>query len=209
MLLTHAHIGHYLGLAHLGFEAVNTKDLRVYATPRMSSFLEANGPWSQLVEKENIKLVRSPPDRSIELAEGVTVTPVAVPHRDEYSDTVAFRIEGPELTLLYLPDTEPWHRWKAQFLELLIDVDVALLDATFYSADELPGRPVESIGHPLVVDTIALLGERVRAGELDVYFTHMNHSNPLVDPESAARRNCEAAGFRVLEEGHEFELGSP
>ncbi|HYN19453.1 MAG TPA: MBL fold metallo-hydrolase, partial [Thermoanaerobaculia bacterium] len=34
VLLTHAHLGHYLGLAHFGFEALNTKDLPVYCSPR-------------------------------------------------------------------------------------------------------------------------------------------------------------------------------
>jgi len=134
---------------------------------------------------------------------------MAVPHRDEFADTVAFRIEGPERTLLYMPDTEPWHRWEERFLSLLEGVDIALLDATFYSSDELPGRPVESIGHPLVRDTLKRLGARVRSSDLDVRLTHMNHSNPLVDPASPARRTVEEAGFQVLTEGETIDLGTP
>jgi len=40
VFLTHAHIGHYLGLAFFGFEAISTKDLPVYCTPRMAAFLK-------------------------------------------------------------------------------------------------------------------------------------------------------------------------
>jgi len=206
VLLTHAHIGHYVGLTHLGFEVVNTKGLPIYATPKMTSFLAENGPWSQLVEKENVRLVPSEPGVPFKLAPGVTVTPLLVPHRDEYSDTVAFRISGPERTLLYLSDTEPWGRWEKKFLSLLEGVDFALLDASFYSADELPGRPVESIGHPLAVDTIDLLAGRVSSGKIEVFLTHMNHSNPLVDPKSQAHQNATKKGFKVLKEGQVFDL---
>lgn len=47
IFLTHAHIGHYTGLMYLGKEALNTKELPVYSMPKMKSFLEQNGPWSQ------------------------------------------------------------------------------------------------------------------------------------------------------------------
>src|SRR5262249_52033278 len=56
VLLTHAHIGHYLGLAQFGFEAVNTHSMPIYSTSRMADFLRANGPWSMLVQRSNIDL---------------------------------------------------------------------------------------------------------------------------------------------------------
>src|SRR5262249_40252317 len=49
ILLTHAHMGHYLGLLYLGREALGARAVLVHATPRMARFLRENGPWSQLV----------------------------------------------------------------------------------------------------------------------------------------------------------------
>jgi len=206
IFLTHAHIGHYLGLAHLGFEVVHTRDLPVYATPRMADFLRDNGPWSQLVSLGNIDPRPTRPGATVDLGEGVRVTGLLVPHRDEFSDTVAWRIDGPHRNLLYLPDTEPWERWARPVDEVLAGVDVALLDGTFYSLDELPGRSISQIGHPLMTSTMDLLAARVREGGLRVLFTHLNHSNPALEPGSAARTALEERGFAILAEGEEIPL---
>jgi pyrroloquinoline quinone biosynthesis protein B len=208
VLLTHAHIGHYLGLAHLGFESVNVKDLPVWASPRMAAFLRGNGPWSQLVKIGNIALREMEPGASFPLETGVTVTPFAVPHRDEFSDTMAFLIRGPRRTLLYVPDTDAWGSWTKPLLDVLRDekVDVALLDGTFYSAEELPDRDVSKIKHPLIIATMDLLASRLKEGGLAVYFTHLNHSNPALESGSAARREIERRGFHVLNEGEAFGL---
>jgi pyrroloquinoline quinone biosynthesis protein B len=85
-------------------------------------------------------------------------------------------------------------------------VDIALLDATFYSPDELPDRDVTKIKHPLMTQTMELLGPLVQAGKLRVYFTHMNHSNPALERDGPARRAIESRGFRVLDEGDELSL---
>lgn len=206
VLLTHAHIGHYLGLAFFGFEAVHTKALPVHATARMSAFLRANGPWSQLVAIGNIELRELRPEAPVELAPGLSVTALRVPHRDELSDTVGFFVRGPRRTLLYVPDTEPWRNWERPLVEVLRGVDVALLDATFYDAGELPGRDVTKIGHPLVTSTLDLLAPLVASGKLEVAFTHLNHSNPALEPGSAAAAEIARRGFRVLAEGERIEL---
>jgi pyrroloquinoline quinone biosynthesis protein B len=203
VLLTHAHIGHYLGLAQLGFESLNSRGIPVWASPRMAAFLRANGPWSQLVRLENITLREIQPGRPFELEAGVTVTPFQVPHRDEYSDTLAFVIRGPEKTVLYVPDTDAWSAWTKPLADVLRDekVDIALLDGTFYSPDELPDRDVTRIRHPLITQTMDLLEPLVKAGKIKVFFTHLNHSNPLFDRDGAARRAVAARGFGVAEEG--------
>ncbi|HEX9943615.1 MAG TPA: MBL fold metallo-hydrolase [Thermoanaerobaculia bacterium] len=208
VLLTHAHIGHYLGLAHFGFESLNTKEIPVWVSPRMAGYLRTNGPWSQLVRLGNVALREFQPGTRFDLEEGVSVKPIQVPHRDEFSDTMAFVIRGPKKALLYVPDTDSWQAWSRPLTEVLEEekVDVALLDATFYSPDELPDRDVTKIKHPLVTQSMDLLAPLVEAGKLRVYFTHMNHSNPALDPDGPARRAIEARGFRVLDEGDEFPL---
>jgi len=208
LLLTHAHIGHYLGLAFLGFEAISAPGIPAYCTPRMADYLTNNGPWSQLVEQENIALRRVTPGTPFDL-EGLSITPIAVPHRDEFSDTVAFRIRGPAHTVLYIPDCAPWRKWRAPFPDptsIFDGVDIALVDGCFHSVDELPGRHIEAIGHPLMVETMDLLQDRVTAASLAVYFTHMNHSNAALDPASDARRAVESRGFHLMQEGQVIDL---
>ena len=208
VLLTHAHIGHYLGLAHFGFESLSTKDLPVYVSPRMAEYLRTSGPWSQLVRLGNIKIVEIKPGEWFPLGEGISVKAFAVPHRDEYSDTMAFLIRGPKRTLLYVPDTDTWKIWTRPLPQVIEEekVDYALLDATFYSPDELPDRDVTKIKHPLVTDSMELLGPLVKSGKVKVWFTHLNHSNPALDPNGEARKNIEAKGFRVLDEADELDL---
>ncbi|HVT59214.1 MAG TPA: MBL fold metallo-hydrolase [Thermoanaerobaculia bacterium] len=208
VLLTHAHIGHYLGLAYFGFESLNSNGLPVYASRRMAAFLAANGPWSELVRRHNVALHEITPGEPLALGEGVAVTALQVPHRNELSDTLGFVVRGPRHTLLYVPDTDSWRAWPRPLPEVLEreKIDVAVLDGTFYAAGELPDRDIKKIGHPLMTETIALLREPVKTGRLRVYFTHLNHSNPALDATGTARRALEAAGFRVLEERQALDL---
>ncbi|MDH3285083.1 MAG: MBL fold metallo-hydrolase [Acidobacteriota bacterium] len=206
VLLTHAHLGHYTGLAFFGYEAIHTRGLPVYCTPGLARFLRGNGPWSQLVELGNVALQEIRPGEPLALGAGVAVTAITVPHRDEFSDTVGYELRGPNRRVLYVPDTEPWERWERPIEELLQVVDTAILDGTFFSLDELPGRDVAAIGHPLMISTMDRLEPLVRTGKLRVVFTHLNHSNPALDPESDARREIERRGFFLLEDGQVLPL---
>lgn len=177
ILLTHAHMGHYTGLIQLGREAWNTQRMPVHATPRMAAFLMRNQPWQQLAKFGNIAIRLSPPGQPIALAPGLSATPIAVPHRDEWSDTMAFRIEGPDRSLFYCPDIDDWDRWDYPLPRMLTEVDVALLDGAFFSPAEIPGRNIAEIPHPLATDT----AERANGAECDVRLIHLNHTNPLWD----------------------------
>jgi len=210
-------MGHYLGLAHFGFEAVHTRGLATWGTPHMLDFLASNGPWEQLVSKRNLELRELPvsepgvPEADtggwVELGGRVAVAAFPVPHRDEYTDTVAYLIRGPERTALYVPDTDGWDAWTRPLTEVIEEgVDLALLDGTFFSMDELPGRDISQVRHPLMRQTMDLLEPWVKRGDLEVAFTHLNHTNPALEPEGAQRRELWTRGFRVLEEGEEVGL---
>ena len=212
VLLTHAHMGHYLGLAFFGFEAIHTQGLPVFSTPKMAAFLRRNEPWGQLVRIGNLELRERAPGQTFRLgagagAGGVGVEVIAVPHRDELSDTVGFLFAGPTRRVLYVPDTDGWQHWQPTLPEVLAAsaVDVALLDGTFYSMDELPGRDIATVRHPLIFQTMDLLGDWVAAGG-EAVFIHLNHSNPALDPASDARATVEARGFRVAAFGEEIAL---
>jgi len=208
VLLTHAHMGHYLGLAFLGYEAVAAESVDVWASPRMAGFLRTQAPWEQLVRQASIVVHEAPAGQAVVLDReaGVEALPIAVPHRAEYTDTYAWKISGPRATVLYVPDTDPWSKWTTSLDEVLAGVDLLLVDGTFHSMHELPGRDITEIGHPLVVDTMDRLQAKVSAGELEVWFVHLNHSNPVLEPEGAERAALEARGFRVAGVGDELGL---
>ncbi len=202
ILLTHAHMGHYPGLLYLGPEAMNARQLPVYATARMVDFLRANAPWSGLVTAGHIDLVEVTPGVEMSLSPGLRATPVAVPHRDEYSDTVAWLLRGPDRTLFYCPDIDHWGAFRPDLCTWLQRADIALLDGTFFSPDELPGRDLSQIPHPLVTDTARqLTGVSAR-----VVFIHLNHTNPLWRP-GPQRAWLEARGFSVGACGESWRLG--
>ncbi len=194
VFLTHAHIGHYTGLVQLGKEVAGARGLPVYATPRMKQFLGSNAPWSALLENGNID-VRDNAD--VDLGD-VRVTAIEVPHRNEYADTVGYLLEGPHKKALYIPDIDRWVPWARDLRTLVESVDYAFIDATFYSGEELPGRDMSKVPHPLVTDTM----ERLAGLGARVWFIHLNHTNPLLDDASPVER----LGFHVAREGDVLSL---
>ena len=206
VLLTHAHIGHYTGLMFFGFESISTRNLLVYCSRRMREFLANNGPWSQLVKQENIRLMVLSPDEKLMLTPRVSIIPFLVPHRDEYSDTLGFSISTREKKVLYIPDIQNWNIWERSIIEEVDKVDIALLDGTFYSPEELPGRDLGRIGHPFIKESIEKLRNVPKKGKTVVYFTHLNHSNLALDPEGEALKYIVGNGFRIASDGLELFL---
>ncbi|NOZ27352.1 MAG: pyrroloquinoline quinone biosynthesis protein PqqB [Chloroflexi bacterium] len=202
ILLTHAHIGHYAGLIHLGREVMGTEEMPVYATPRMAEFLRDNAPWSQLIALRNIDLRILTPGEEARIGPNLHVTPHQVPHRDELSDTVAFVVRGPSRRLFYCPDIDSWDRWDHDLRDFLTEMDIALLDATFFSADELPGVDMSVVPHPPVVDT----ADRVAGVDCDVWLIHLNHTNPLLAP-GPERSWVSERGLHVGAAGEHWPLG--
>lgn len=206
VLLTHAHIGHYSGLMFYGYEAQSTDKLPVYCSKLMAEFLSTNGPWSQLVSLKNIVLRTIEPEKAFLLTRRLSVTAFRVPHRDEYSDTFGFKIKGSQGALLYIPDICSWEAWDRSIVEEVKKVSDALLDGTFYSADELPSRDLSSIGHPLISHSMQVLRDIAKEGKTRIFFTHLNHSNLALDPEGEPRKNIEEQGFHLAWDGMEFTI---
>jgi len=206
VFLTHGHIGHYAGLVHLGREVMGTKTIPVYAMPRMIAFLENNGPWDQLIRLNNISLRPLEDGAAVKLNERITITPFMVPHRDEYTETVGYRIDGPSKSVIYISDIDKWDRWDVSIVDLISQVSRAYLDATFYEEGEIPGRNMVDIPHPFIEESMHLF-DGLPAGEKSkIHFIHFNHSNPLLDRNSEAFRRVEDAGYHVAEQLEVFNL---
>jgi pyrroloquinoline quinone biosynthesis protein B len=206
IFLTHAHIGHYTGLMHLGREAMGARDVPVWAMPRMSAFLSANGPWDQLVKLHNIELHALHADSVVALGDSLTVTPFRVPHRDEYSETVGFRIASGRGEVVFVPDIDKWERWDRDVGALVAHASAAYLDGTFFDGDELPGRDMSEIPHPFIVESLARFASLPEAARRRIHFIHLNHTNRAAIAGTVERRRVEAAGCRVATAGERTEL---
>ena len=197
IFLTHAHMGHYAGLMFLGREAMNSKAVPVYAMPKMKSFLENNGPWSQLITLNNIQIKPLTAGNWENISPTLRVKPFLVPHRDEFSETVGFIIEGPHKKLLFIPDIDKWEKWRTDIVSLVKEVDHALIDGTFFSAAEVGNRNIAEIPHPLVEESMKLFDSMPAKEKEKIMFIHFNHTNPLLNEQSEEARLLKSKGFRI------------
>jgi len=209
IFLTHAHIGHYTGLMHLGHEVMGADKVLVFAMPRMAAFLRTNGPWDQLVRYENIVVETLAAGTAVQLNERLTVTPFLVPHRQEYSEVVGYRIDGPQRAVLYIPDIDNWEDWDLQGVrieEVIAGVDVAYLDGTFYDMNDIPLRDMSEFPHPFIAFTMDRFATLPADERAKVRFIHLNHTNPALVGTSEARLEIERRGFRVARERERIDL---
>lgn len=206
IFLTHAHIGHYSGLMYLGRESFNSKNIPVYAMPRMKKFLETNGPWDQLVSLNNIKINSIINEREIIVEKELIVKPIEVPHRDEYSETVGYIIKGPNRSAIYIPDIDKWYKWDKSIVDLIRSVDYAFIDATFYDEKEINYRDISEIPHPFVIESMKLFERFSKEEKSKIYFIHLNHTNPLLDSNSSEYKDLISKGYNVAQEGLVLKL---
>lgn len=206
IFLTHAHIGHYTGLMYLGKEAMNAYKVPVYAMPKMKVFLEQNGPWSQLFGTENIVLEALTEKTQVQLSDSIRVLPFLVPHRDEYSETVGYKIIGPHKSALFIPDINKWQLWEKSIIDEIANVDFAFVDATFYDGAELNNRDMAEIPHPFIVESMALFADLPVAEKNKIYFIHFNHTNPVLNLESDEAKRVLENGFHLAQMHDVFKL---
>ena len=206
IFLTHAHIGHYSGLIHLGHEVMGAKNIPVYAMPRMKNFLEKNGPWNQLVTKSNIQINSIYDDNVININDRVSVKPFLVPHRDEFSETVGFKIKGLSNSILFIPDIDKWNIWNKDIISEVNSNDYLLLDGTFFDGNELPGRDMSEIPHPFVSESINLFKGLPIKEKNKIHFIHFNHSNPLIWSTSNELNFLIKEGFNIAKQGQVIKL---
>lgn len=203
IFITHAHIGHYTGLISLGREALGSKEVKVHVLPKLASFLRKNGPWSQLVALKNIVIEEATAGSSIQLTPDISITPFAVPHRDEFSETAGFRIDANK-NYLFIPDIDKWSKWDEDIVSEVKAVDYAFIDASFFADGELPNRSISEVPHPFVTETMELFKYESEAVKAKVHFIHFNHTNPLLFDQQTRAKVLEK-GFGIAEQGKSYE----
>lgn len=200
IFITHAHIGHYTGLMYFGKEGMNTSKIPVYVMPKMKKFLEKNAPWSQLVKSKNISLNLIKDQSFIQLNERIRITPFLVPHRDDYSETVGFKIQTTSKSSIFIPDIDKWEIWDKDIISIVKDTDYAFLDGTFYKNGEL-NRDMSQIPHPFIEESMELFSILPNSDKNKIYFIHMNHTNPLLIENSKEKNKVHENGFNVAVQG--------
>ena len=206
IFLTHAHIGHYTGLMYLGKEALNAKEIPVYVMSQMHGYLKNNGPWSQLINLNNIKLQNLKADSSIKLTDKISITPILVPHRDEFSETVGYSIKTENKAVLFIPDIDKWQKWDRDIRQLAKSHDYLFIDGTFYKDGELSGRNMSEVPHPFIQESIELFKDLSSAEKQKIWFIHFNHTNPLIDKSSKEYKEVKSRGFNIAIEGSRITL---
>ena len=200
IFITHAHMGHIIGLSLLGKEAADVKRVTVFAALEVCEFLGFNPIFRRMVQRGNLRLGEILEGEALELFEGATITPFVVPHRKDAILTYGYLItekgegDGKGRTIIYIPDMDLITK---EIKALVKDSDIALLDGTFFDMNELPGRDMSEISHPLIEETIRTLGEM----DTRIIFTHINHSNPVSDPSSKEYEHVTEAGHEIASEG--------
>tara|TARA_Y200000002_G_scaffold104384_2_gene85086 strand:- start:1422 stop:2261 length:840 start_codon:yes stop_codon:yes gene_type:complete len=208
LFLTHAHLGHVDGLGLFGRETMSARNIQLHCSPSMQSLVETTPAWNQLL-KQNVFQFASFPRIEID---DVAVEFHQVPHRDELSDTHAIVVRGENKSILFLSDHDTWketldaHGCETirEFLAKL-NVDIALLDGTFWSGDELQGRDMNVVPHPTVEESLQRLGIKSKEDPQIVFF-HLNHTNPLHNMDSEEYRTLTALGWDVGFETQQFIL---
>jgi pyrroloquinoline quinone biosynthesis protein B len=202
IVLTHAHTGHYTGLWQLDRSVLAARRVRVLAPPLMVPFLAANEPWATMVTEGFIAIEPLPLAEPFNITRSLTIRAEVVPHRAEWpSETVALFVQGPTRCALYIPDIDRWDEWEYDVVAAVSEVDVALLDGTFW---DRPTSPI--VPHPPILETMDRLQHLADAGRTRIDFSHCNHSNPALTYGSDAACEIERRGFAVAAEGAVYNL---
>ena len=211
LFLTHAHFGHVDGLGLFGRETMNAKGIPLYASQKMQQLITDTPQWRIMVEQGVFVPREISNNNKVEFGE-LTIEPILVPHRDELSDMHAFVISSSQNKLLYLPDHDTWEETLSmynchdirQWLKELA-IDIALIDGTFWSEDELQSRNQEKVPHPPIKQTIEMLGYK-QQGDPEIYFIHLNHTNPVYDQWSEQHTQVIEMGWKIGKQGMKIKL---
>ena len=140
------------------------------------------------------------------LGENLSIKPILVPHRDEFSETVGYLIKGRFKSALFLPDIDKWEKWDKKIEDFIRNVDYAFIDGTFYDGNEIPHRNMNEIPHPFVVETLERFEILKKKDKKKVYFIHLNHTNPLLKASNKITKEIIKRGYNIARTGMKFDL---
>jgi pyrroloquinoline quinone biosynthesis protein B len=219
IVLTDSQIDHTTGLLMLREGA----PLRVYCTESVCEDLTRAHPLFRVLEHYcGVVWRRIEPSTAfhVEDARGIAVRPVSLEskappysahrHDPHEGDTLGLMLtdEQSGKTLFYAPGVR---RIDAHVTDAFQRADCILVDGTFFTEDEMVRAGVGSqhagdMGHlPQsgpggMIDVLAAYPDARRV------LTHINNTNPILDEDSMARAQLDAAGIEVASDGMELIL---
>jgi len=196
VFIPHSELGHVTGLLYFGREGIDASGISVYCNPPVENFLMKNDPFRYLLDRENIE-VQNFEDRDECKIQGGTVEAREIPHGHISRNTTSYMVKGEKKTLYYLSDI---NEFNDDVIESIKEADIAVIDGTFWSEDEIDR--FDEVPHPPIKDSMELMEDI----DTEIYFTHINHTNPVLQEDSAERKELENKGFHVAEKGDAFKL---
>ena len=216
VLLSDAELDHVTGLLSLR----EAQPVRLYCTSRVFDWVFASNPiFAALNQPERFR-VTIVEDRKGEtigcglgfealFVSGKVPTYVKTPPEDHDGAVVGYKILDVRAgsSMLYVPAIK---RIDEKFIAAAADCDCLLFDGSFWSEDEMElrgagQRTASAMGH---VPISGSGGSLARLGDLSIrkIYTHINNTNPVLDENSAERREVEKAGWEVAEDGMDFTV---
>ncbi len=210
LILSHHHLGHVDGIGLFGRE--------VMGTPKQSIRLITGKAVMDMLEKKSALDPFRPETISngstVELGKGVSLEFHRVPHREcEKGETYGIVVRGKQKSIFFLPDHDTYkeslnYHGKDSIREWFksLKVDVALIDGTFFTLEEISVKRSDSSGipHPTISESLSLLGNRTKE-DPDIVFIHLNHTNPVIDDEMK-RLEIEELGWKVGSQGQIWKI---
>ncbi len=195
VIITHLHIGHYIGLLYFGKEVANTKKIPLFSSASNLEFLQSHEPFATLIRNKNLIPYAIYPDQEFTIKE-LTIMPFEVPHRNEFGNTLGIEIIGRK-RLVYIPDMD---YLSQKTIDIIQNSDISLIDGTFFSNHEIPRQ--ENVPHPPILQSIKKLNPELS----QIIFTHLNHTNPALNIQSNEYSQIKEMGFDVADEGRSFNI---
>ena len=200
VLITHLHIGHYTGLVMFGKESAGSNKFPIYVTQDNFNFLRENKPFSYLFSRNNLSFQKISPGKIIILDKSVDIIPFKVPHRNEDGNTIGLEIISKKgnKKVIYIPDID---YLTDNIKSRIKKSDKVIFDGSFYSKGELIRQ--KEIPHPSITEVIHELGKQ---SENKFHFTHFNHTNPVLNPDSKEKKGVTILNYIIANDGDEIEL---
>ena len=219
VLLTNADLDHSLGVLSLRENGT----LSVYASAETRTDLEQGVVrFSVLSQFCAVKwFTASPAEESLLYADGaasplsyeafkVPSKPPKFSTRTQDGGVIGYRIRDRQTggCLIYVPDIL---QLTDQLPVLLNDCDLLLFDGTFWSENEMREQNINQVtaremGHLPIEGSGGSLRGLAAVTRPEKVYIHINNTNPILLQSSAERRQIDAEGWTVGEDGMEFEI---
>ncbi|MEV6640317.1 pyrroloquinoline quinone biosynthesis protein PqqB [Amycolatopsis sp. NPDC051371] len=198
VLLTDAELDHSLGLLMLreaGGLPVYAPDTVLDALSPVRAITDGYGGWTSLVDLPGLRVDVLPvSDKKPKYVSSTGHGPWAFAYR--ISDVLTGGV------LVYAPCLKSW---PPGFDSFVGDASLVLLDGTFYAPDEMAGvgGPDQlAMGHLPITASLARIAGRPGRWA----FTHLNNTNPVLDPVSEEHAAVLSAGALLPADGTEFTV---